>query len=105
MKSTLSLLAVALLTLSFASSASAADAKEIYAKKCAMCHGADGKPKKATMKDLTDAKVQAAATDAQWEKDIVEGVKADGKVVMPPTKGITADDAKELVKVCRSFKK
>jgi mono/diheme cytochrome c family protein len=87
-----------------------ADGKETFGKKCAGCHGKDGKAatsmgKKLNMKDLTDAKVQASATDAQWEKIILEGYKgADGKMVMPASK-ISADEAKELVKVCRSFKK
>ena len=87
-----------------------ADGKEMFGKKCAGCHGKDGKAattmgKKLNMKDLTDPKVQAASTDAQWEKIILEGFKSpEGKMVMPASK-ISADEAKELVKVCRSFKK
>jgi mono/diheme cytochrome c family protein len=87
-----------------------ADGKEMYGKKCAGCHGKDGKAetsmgKKLNMKDLTDPKVQAASTDAQWEKIILEGAKsAEGKMVMPATK-VSADEAKDLVKACRSFKK
>lgn len=90
-------------------SAALADGTELYNKKCASCHGKDGKAattmgKKYNMKDLTDAKVQKAATDADWEKTIAEGVKADGKQTMPATKA-TPEEIKELVKVCRSFKK
>ena len=86
-----------------------ADGQEMFGKKCAGCHGKDGKAetsmgKKLGIKDLTDAKVQAASTDAQWEKIILEGFKADGKQVMPATK-VSADEAKALVKACRSFKK
>ena len=87
-----------------------ADSAELFGKKCAGCHGKDGKAattmgKKLNMKDLTDPKVQAASTDAQWEKIILEGVKADtGKMVMPATK-ISADEAKGLVKYSRSLKK
>jgi mono/diheme cytochrome c family protein len=92
------------------SGAARADGTETYGKKCAGCHGKDGKAatamgKKNQMKDLTDAKVQAASTDAQWEKIILEGAKsAEGKMVMPASK-ITPEEAKDLVKVCRSFKK
>jgi mono/diheme cytochrome c family protein len=87
-----------------------ADGKEMYGKKCAGCHGKDGKAatsmgKKYHIKDLTDPKVQAASTDAQWEKIILGGYKSpEGKMEMPAFK-ISAADAKELVKVCRSFKK
>ena len=87
-----------------------ADAAETFSKKCAGCHGKDGKGettmgKKLKMKDLTDAKVQAAKTDAQWEKSILEGVKGeDGKVAMPATK-ISPEEAKNLVKVVRGLKK
>jgi|WetSurMetagenome_2_1015567.scaffolds.fasta_scaffold242598_2 mono/diheme cytochrome c family protein len=86
-----------------------ADSAEMFGKKCAGCHGKDGKAattmgKKLNMKDLTDPKVQAA-TDAQWEKAILEGAKnADGKTVMPATK-ISADEAKGLVKYIRTLKK
>jgi mono/diheme cytochrome c family protein len=87
-----------------------ADGAEMFGKKCAGCHGKDGKAetsmgKKLEIKNLTDAKVQSASTDAQWEKIILEGVKgADGKNVMPAFK-VTPEEAKNLVKACRSFKK
>jgi mono/diheme cytochrome c family protein len=87
-----------------------ADGAEMFGKKCAGCHGKDGKGettmgKKLKIKDLTDAKVQAAKTDADWEKSILEGVKGeDGKVAMPAAK-ITPAEAKDLVKVARGFKK
>jgi len=86
-----------------------ADGAEMFGKKCAGCHGKDGKAetsmgKKLNIKSLADAKVQSASTDAQWEKIILEGVKADGKTTMPATK-VTPEEAKDLVKACRSFKK
>ena len=87
-----------------------ADGAEMFGKKCAGCHGKDGKAetsmgKKLAIKDLTDAKVQAGSTDAQWEKIILEGVKgSDGKNTMPVFK-VTPEEAKDLVKACRGFKK
>ncbi len=90
--------------------AARADGAETFGKKCAACHGKDGKGatsmgKKYNIKDLTDAKVQAASTDAQWEKIILEGVKgADGKNTMPAFK-ITPAEAKDLVKATRALKK
>ena len=63
-----------------AMSASAADAKETYDKACAKCHGPDGKGdtkmgKKLEIKDLTDAKTQAAFKDEEMAKAIKDGVK------------------------------
>ena len=88
-----------------------ADGAEMFDKKCAGCHGKDGKGqtamgKKLSIKDLTDAKVQAAAKDDAWEKSITDGVKdSAGKVVMTGFKGkIAPEDIKALVKVCREFK-
>ena len=87
-----------------------ADGAEMFGKKCAGCHGKDGKAetsmgKKLNIRSLADAKVQAASTDAQWEKIILEGVKgAEGKNVMPAFK-VTPEEAKDLVKACRSLKK
>jgi mono/diheme cytochrome c family protein len=109
MKTALKMMTVALFVVGM-SGAARADGTEMFGKKCAGCHGKDGKAattmgKKLEIKDLTDAKVQAASTDAQWEKIILEGVKsADGKVTMPATK-ISAAEAKDLVKTLRGLKK
>lgn len=91
-------------------SASAGDAKETWTKSCAKCHGASGDGqtmmgKKLKLKDYTDAKVQASFTDEEAAKAIKEGVKKDGKEVMKPAEGLSADDIKGLVKHIRSLKK
>jgi cytochrome c551/c552 len=92
-------------------SVSAADAKALYDKDCAKCHGADGKGetkmgKKLGAKDYTDAKVQAALTDEQAAKAIKEGLKDKaGKTLMKPAEGIADADVKGLVAYMRSFKK
>jgi cytochrome c6 len=110
MRTTITLVASGLLGL-WLSAAAMAGAPETFAQKCFACHGKDGKGqttmgKKLNIKDLTDAKVQAAAKDADWEKAISDGVKdAAGKVVMQPNQGkISPEDIKALVKVCRDFK-
>ena len=89
----------------------AADAKAIWEKDCAKCHGADGKGKtrmgeRLGIKDYTDAKVQDKLKDDSMTKAIKEGVKEDGKTKM---KGfgeeLSADEIKALVKYVRDFKK
>ena len=57
-------LAIAGLSLAFATSADAAPAADNWDNNCAKCHGADGSGnttigKKLNVKDYTDAKVQA----------------------------------------------
>ncbi|MGA9656418.1 MAG: c-type cytochrome [Polyangia bacterium] len=110
MRTTIALVASGLLVL-WVSAAALAGAPETFAQNCAGCHGKDGKGqttmgKKLSIKDLTDAKVQAAAKDADWDKAISDGVKdAAGKVVMTGFKGkVTPEDIKALVKLCRDFK-
>lgn len=109
MKTLLSMM-VAVLFVAGTASMVRADGAELFGKKCAACHGKDGTGdtsmgKKLGIKDFTDAKVQAGATDAQWQKTILEGIKSpEGKTLMPPAK-VTPEEAKELVKVCRGFKK
>jgi cytochrome c553 len=88
----------------------AADAKAIYDKDCAKCHGADGKGqtrmgKQAGAKDYTDAKVQAAFSDADAGKAIKEGVKVKGKDVMKPGDKYSDDEIKGLVAHIRAFAK
>jgi len=90
---------------------SAADAKANWDSLCAKCHGADGKGdtkigQKLGAKDLTDASVQSAMTDASATKAIKEGVKnADGKTVMKPSDMLSDDEVKGLVQYVRSLKK
>ena len=87
-----------------------ADGAELFEKKCAACHGKDGKAettmgKKLNMRDLTKPSVQQNSTDEQLEKLILEGVKgAGGKNVMPATKA-SPEEVKELVKHVRKLKK
>lgn len=103
-------LSVAILAVA-ALSARAEDAKALYEKDCAKCHGPDGKGQtkmgqKVGCKDYTDAKVQEALKDDAAVKAIKEGVKdKDGKPVMKPAEGLTDADIKGLVAYMRSFKK
>jgi cytochrome c553 len=96
---------------SAALSANAADAKALYEKECAKCHGSDGKGdtkmgKKLGAKDYTDAKVQAELKDDAAIKAIKDGLKdKEGKTLMKPAEGMTDDDIKGLVGHMRTLKK
>jgi len=88
-----------------------ADGAEIWAKKCALCHGKDGKGttpmcEKYKCRDLTKPEVQAAFTDDQAAKSIMEGIKnSSGNTVMPPYKEkLTTEEVKEVVKFLRTLK-
>ena len=89
----------------------AADAKALYAKDCAKCHGQDGKGetkmgKKLGAKDYTDAKVQAELNDEAAFKAIKEGLKdKEGKTLMKPAEGTPDEEIKALVAYMRTFKK
>ena len=91
--------------------ASATDAKENFEKSCAKCHGPDGKGQtkmgqKLSIKDLTDAKVQADLKDDQAFKSIKEGIKdKDGKTQMKAAEGLSDDEIKALVAHVRTLKK
>lgn len=97
-------------TLLVAALAQAGDAKENWEKQCTKCHGKEGKGdtkmgQKLSIRDLTDAKVQAELKDEAAFKAIKEGIKKDDKVLMKPAEGFSDDDIKALVKMVRGFKK
>ena len=87
------------------------DAKAIFEKDCAKCHGTDGKGdtkmgKKLGVKDYTDAKVQAELKDDAATKAIKEGLKdKEGKVLMKPAESLSDTDIKGLIAYIRTFKK
>ncbi len=92
-------------------SARAGDAKEVWEKDCAKCHGVDGKGdtkmgKKLEIKDLTDAKVQGAK-DEELAKAIKEGVKEkdSDKTRMKAFSDLGNDDVKALIAYVRGLKK
>ena len=87
-----------------------ADVAQIWDTKCASCHGKDGKGQtkmgtKLSIKDMTDAKVQAAFTDADAIKAIKEGVTENGTQKMKAFGDkLSDDDIKGLVAKVRSLK-
>jgi mono/diheme cytochrome c family protein len=90
----------------------AAEAKEIFEKDCAKCHGVDGKGKtkmgeKLGVKDYTDPKVQDEMKDAEMTKAIKEGVKEKGtdKTKMKAFADLSDDEVKSLVAYVRKLKK
>ncbi len=91
--------------------AGAADAKALYEKDCAKCHGPDGKGdtkmgKKMNAKDYTDPKVQDEMKDEAAFKAIKDGLKdKEGKVLMKPAEGMSDEEIKGLVAYMRKFKK
>jgi len=90
-------------------SVSAADGKANFATLCAKCHGADGKGdtkmgQRLGIKDLTDAKVQAAFKDADAFKALKEGMTRDDKTLMKPVEGLSDAELNDLVAYVRTLK-
>jgi len=89
----------------------AAEAKELWDKNCASCHGKDGKGQtkmgaKLGVKDYTDAKVQDALKDDVAFKSVKEGLKDKDKELMKPfAEKLTDDEIKSLIAYIRTFKK
>jgi len=88
----------------------AAPASENWENLCTKCHGADGKGqtkvgKKLSLKDYTDAKVQADLKDEDLVKSITGGIKDKaGKEKMKAYSDLTPDEVKDLVAHIRKFK-
>ena len=80
--------------------------KSVYDKRCVSCHGADGKGSAAMVKAMGEkglnltTKEVAAAKDEELVKVILEG-----KGKMPATKGLSKDEAKQVLEYTRSLGK
>ena len=86
-------------------------AERAWKAKCASCHGQTGKGDTEQGKTLKVEDMSAAAFQAKKDDDlkkaILDGVKMDGKEVMPgfAAQGVTPEQAEALVKFTRTFKK
>jgi len=85
--------------------AGANEGKELYAAKCAPCHGANGEGKAAiakmygvTQRPLASKEVQAQS-DADLKKIIISG-----KGKMKPVSGVTEKQADDVVAFLRTLK-
>ena len=89
-----------------AGGADASAGKEVFQKRCSMCHGADGagntpmaKVAKLTIPNLASKEVQELS-DADLQKVITQG-----KDKMKPVKGLSETDLANLVAYVRTFAK
>lgn len=110
MKHSLKLSAAVVCLLSGAVIGRAAPVAENWETHCTKCHGDDGKGqtkagKKLSVKDYTDAAVQAKMKDDEMTKAITDGVSEGGKEKMKAYKEeLSAAEIKELVAYVRKFK-
>ena len=87
----------------------AADAKagkSVYDKRCVSCHGADGKGNPAMVKAMGEKGLNLTAKEVAGTKD-EELIKVilEGKGKMPATKGLSKDEAKQVLEYTRSLGK
>jgi cytochrome c6 len=101
-KSCLLILALALVLPAF--SVAADSGPDLFATKCAACHGKDGSASTPMGKNLKIRDLRLAVVQKQSDKDLTETV-SKGKGKMPAYSGkLTDDQIKELVKFIRTLK-
>ncbi|HSK31242.1 MAG TPA: cytochrome c [Candidatus Limnocylindria bacterium] len=87
----------------------AADAdvgKTVYEKSCAGCHGADGKGNMALAKTLGEKGLNIVGKETKEKSDeVLLKVIVEGAGKMPPSKKLTADEQKAVLKYSRSLAK
>ncbi len=93
--------------LSFASTyADDIDTTEIYAEKCALCHGEDGKGTDAGIgfgtKDFTDKEWQSSRTDDEFVNSITNG-NPDNTNYLPFGDMLSEEEIKAMVPHVRTF--
>jgi mono/diheme cytochrome c family protein len=89
-----------------------AEDKSMFDKRCGHCHGKDGQAQTATGKAMhikpwtgDEATKLQKMSDEDIRKMIVDGVKENGKMRMPPNRGMKEEQLNELVKVVRDLAK
>jgi len=102
--------AALLLAIAGAQAAEPNQIETLFDKKCANCHGDDGKGqtkmgKKLGAKDYTDPKVLEGLKDEKAFAVIKEGLKEDGKTKMKPEKDLTDAQVKALIAHMKAFGK
>lgn len=71
------------------------DSAALFKTKCASCHGEDGASQTTVGKAMKAADLRAEAVQKLSDDEIVQVIQK-GKNKMPPTKGITPEQAKAL---------
>jgi mono/diheme cytochrome c family protein len=81
------------------------DAQKLYAAKCALCHGKDGKPNPAIaagkVPNFTDPAWQKSASDEAIRKSIVDG--REGTLMRAFGKELSEEEVTALLRVVRAF--
>jgi mono/diheme cytochrome c family protein len=87
-----------------------AEGSSLFDKRCAVCHGKDGQADTPTGKSMhikpwrTDAELKKMS-DQAIRTVIVDGVKENGKVRMPPNKALTPEQLNDLIKTVHELMK
>jgi mono/diheme cytochrome c family protein len=80
--------------------------KALYQKNCAGCHGADGKGNPAMIKAMGEKGLNIVSKETmQKSDDELLKIIADGAGKMPPSKKLTADEQKAVLRYNRSLAK
>jgi mono/diheme cytochrome c family protein len=80
--------------------------KTVYEKNCAGCHGADGKGNPALAKTLGEKGLNIVGKETSQKSDeALLKIIAEGAGKMPPSKKLTMDEQKAVLRYTRSLAK
>jgi mono/diheme cytochrome c family protein len=86
--------------------ADAQEAKALYTKNCASCHGGDGKGNPAMAKALGDKGLNIVSKEAkQMSDEQILKIIAEGAGKMPASKKLSKDEQKQALDYTRSLQK
>jgi mono/diheme cytochrome c family protein len=92
--------------ITWALGADADTGKTLYEKNCASCHGADGKGNPALAKTLGEKGLNIVGKETMQKSDeALLKIIAEGAGKMPPSKKLTQDEQKAVLRYSRSLAK